>query len=315
VTGSGSRPPEEAGTAPADSAAGTAHAAADGDEPIAFLGLGIMGSRMAANLRRAGFDVVAWNRTRDRAEELGEPVAGSPAEAASRAGIVITMVPDAPQVEEVLFGADGAASGANEDALFVDMSTIAPSAARRIAERLAERGIAFLDAPVTGSKPKAEDGTLTIMAGGEAADFERARPAFQAMGRLVLHVGPQGHGSMIKLLNNTVAAINAAGLAQALLAAEAAGVDAGKLVEVMKAGSGASAMLDLKAGPMRERRYDTLFKLEHMLKDVRHCLAEAEALGQGFSLGRLAERMYAAADARGLGEQDFAAVIETAGDA
>jgi 3-hydroxyisobutyrate dehydrogenase-like beta-hydroxyacid dehydrogenase len=282
---------------------------------VAFLGLGIMGSRMARNLRAAGFGVVVWNRTRARAEELGEPIAATPAEAASRAGVVITMVPDAPQVEEVLFGEDGAASGAREGALFVDMSTIAPSASRHIAGRLAERSIRFLDAPVTGSKPKAEDGTLTIMAGGDAGDFERARPAFQAMGSLVLHVGPQGHGSMIKLLNNTVAAINTAALAQALLAGEAAGVDAGKLVEVMRAGSGASAMLDLKAGPMRERRYDTLFKLEHMLKDVRHCLAEAEALGQGFSLGRLAEQMYAAADVRGLGEEDFAAVIETAEDA
>jgi 3-hydroxyisobutyrate dehydrogenase-like beta-hydroxyacid dehydrogenase len=284
-------------------------------EPIAFLGLGIMGSRMAANLRRAGFDVVVWNRTRTRAEVFGEPVADTPADAASRAGVVITMVPDAPQVEEVLFGDDGAVSAAREGALFVDMSTIAPSASRRIAGRLAERGIRFLDAPVTGSKPKAEDATLTIMAGGDAADFARARPAFEAMGALVLHVGPQGHGSMIKLLNNTVAAINAAALAQALQVGDEAGVDAGRLVEVMQAGSGGSAMLDLKAGPMRERRYDTLFKLEHMLKDVRHCLAEAEALGVTFSLARDAERMYAAADSQGLGEQDFAAVREAVNNA
>lgn len=304
MTGSGSRRQEEAATARPDAAAGS--------EAIAFLGLGIMGSRMAANLRAAGFDVIVWNRTHARAEELGEPLAGTPAAAAAAAGIVITMVPDAPEVEQVLFGGGGAAERAREGSLFVDMSTIAPSASRRIGERLRERGIGFLDAPVTGSKPKAEDGTLTIMAGGEASDFERARPAFEAMGALVLHVGPQGHGSMIKLLNNTVAAVNTAAIAQALLVAEAAGVDSGKLVEVMSAGSGGSAMLDLKAGPMRERRYETLFKLEHMLKDVRHCLAEAEALGSGFSLGRLAERMYAAADAQGLGQEDFAAVIETA---
>lgn len=298
MTGSGSRPPAEADTAP--------------PERIAFLGLGIMGSRMAANLRRAGFDVVVWNRTRERAEELGPPVAGTPAEAAAQADLVITMVVDAPQVEEVLFGRGGAAEALSPDTLVADMSTIAPSASRSIGERLAERGVGFLDAPVTGSKPKAEDGTLTIMAGGQSHHFERARPAFEAMGALVLHVGPQGHGSMIKLLNNTVAAINTLAVAQALLAGRAAGVNAEALVRVMQAGSGGSAMLDLKAGPMLERDFDPLFKLDHMLKDVRHCLAEAEALGPGFGLGRAAEELYARAAANGLGERDFAAVIQAA---
>lgn len=286
--------------------------------PVAFIGLGIMGSRMAANLRRAGFDVVAWNRTRARAEELadahGARVAETPAEAAAAAGITITMVVDAPQVEEVLFGPGGAASGAAAGSLFVDMSTIAPQASRWIGERLAAGGIGFLDAPVTGSKPKAEDGTLTIMAGGDAEDFERARPLFEAMGGLVLHVGPKGHGSTIKLLNNTVAAVNAAALAEALVAAEAAGVDAVSLLEVMRAGSGASAMLDLKAEPMLRRELEPLFKLEHMLKDVRHCLAEAGRLGTGLTLGEAAERLYGEALTRGLGERDFAAVVEVAGE-
>jgi 3-hydroxyisobutyrate dehydrogenase len=127
-----------------------------------------------------------------------------------------------------------------------------------------------------------------------------------------VHVGPQGHGALAKLLNNTVAALNAAALAQAFRMAEAAGIDSSRLVEVMRAGSGASAMLELKGGPMLERRYDTLFKLEHMLKDVRHCLDEARALGVSFSLAALAERLYAAAAERGLGDADFAAVMETA---
>ena len=271
-----------------------------------------MGSRMAANLRRAGFDVVVWNRTPARAEELGPPIAATPAEAASQAGLVITMVVDAPQVEAVLFGDDGAAAGAAPGTLVADMSTIAPGASREIAARLAERGISFLDAPVTGSRPKAEDGTLTIMTGGHAADFERARPAFEAMGSLVLHVGPQGHGSMIKLINNTVAAINAGAVAQAFVVARAAGVDPERLVDVMRAGSGASAMLDLKAGPMLSGDFEPLFKLEHMLKDVRHCLAEAEALGPGFGLGQAAAELYARAAGAGLGERDFAAVIAAA---
>ena len=270
-----------------------------------------MGSRMAANLVGAGFEVHAWNRTRARAEELeGGIVEDTPAAAAAAAGIVITMVVDAPEVEDVLFGPDGAAEGLGEGGLVVDMSTIAPSASRAIAARLAERGIGFLDAPVTGSKPKAADGTLTIMAGGDAGDFERARPFFEAMGKLVLHVGPQGHGSMIKLINNTIAAVNTAAIAEGIALANAADVDTEKLVEVVGAGSGASAMLDLKAGPISERNYETLFKLGHMLKDVRHCLAEARELGVELPLAAAAEQLYAAADAAGHYDDDFAAVAE-----
>jgi 3-hydroxyisobutyrate dehydrogenase-like beta-hydroxyacid dehydrogenase len=284
---------------------------ADPDRRLAFLGLGIMGRPMAENLMAAGFEVVAWNRTRERAEELGAEVADSPA-AAAAAGVAISMLPDVPEVEQVLLGPDGVAEGMPEGGLCIDMSTIAPSASRSIAERLGERGVAFLDAPVTGSRPRAEDGTLTIMAGGEAEAFERARPLLEAMGELVLHVGPQGHGSMVKLINNTVAAVNAAALAEGLVLARAAGLDLDALRQVMAAGSGASAMLDLKGPPMVAGEFDPLFKLEHMLKDIRHCLAEAEALGVELKLGAAAEALYSAADGRGLGELDFAAVIQVA---
>lgn len=287
-------------------------------EKVAFLGLGIMGSRMAANLCRAGFEVHAWNRTRARAEELaaahGATVADTPAEAAAAAGLAITMVVDSPQVEEVLFGADGAAEGLESTGgLAIDMSTIAPRVSRAMAARLGERGIAFLDAPVTGSKPKAEDGTLTIMVGGEPDRFELARPLFEAMGTLVIHVGPHGHGSMVKLINNTIAAVNTAALAEGLAVGRRAGLDLGKLVEVIRAGSGASAMLDLKAGPMIEHEYEQLFKLGHMLKDVRHCLAEAEALGVDLAVASAAERLYSAADDAGRCDDDFAAVAEHVG--
>jgi 3-hydroxyisobutyrate dehydrogenase-like beta-hydroxyacid dehydrogenase len=220
------------------------------------------------------------------------------------------MVVDSPEVEAVLFGPDGAADGLEDGGLAIDMSTIAPSASRAIAERLGERGIAFLDAPVTGSKPKAEDGTLTIMVGGEAADFGRARPLFEAMGKLVLHVGPQGHGSMVKLINNTVAAVNTAAVAEGIAVGRAAGLDLDKLLEVIAAGSGASAMLDLKARPIIERNYEPLFKLGHMLKDVRHCLAEARALGTEMRVAAAAETLYADADDAGHYDDDFAAVAE-----
>jgi 3-hydroxyisobutyrate dehydrogenase-like beta-hydroxyacid dehydrogenase len=195
------------------------------------------------------------------------------------------------------------------------MSTIASADSVRIGERLAGEGIGFLDAPVTGSRPRAEDGTLTIMAGGSAADFERALPVLEAMGKLVVHVGPQGHGSTVKLLNNTTAAVNALAVAEALVAAQEAGVDAEKLRQVMAAGSGGSAMLDLKAGPMLEHDFEPLFKLGHMLKDVRHCLREAERLGARMRLGETAEADYSRADRKGLGEQDFAAVVEVVEEA
>lgn len=282
-------------------------------ERVGFLGLGIMGSRMAANLARAGFEVVVWNRTRARAEELAEKhgmtVADTPADAAAATGTVITMVVDSPQVEEVLLGPQGAAEGLSVGGLVIDMTTIAPTASRRLAERLRPNGVGFLDAPVTGSAPRAADATLTIMAGGPPEYFERARPLLDAMGRLVLHVGPQGHGSMIKLLNNTVAAVNAAALAEALKAAEGAELDLDSLVAVMGAGSGGSTMLELKAAPMRERSFEPLFKLDHMLKDVRHCLAEARALGVELPLAKRAEELYAKASADGRGDEDFAAVI------
>ena len=286
-------------------------------EKVAFLGIGIMGSRMAANLCRAGFEVHAWNRTRAKAEELAERhgalVAETPAAAAAAAGLVITMVVDSPEVEAVLLGPDGAAHGLGEGDLAVDMSTIAPSASRALGDRLREQGIAFLDAPVTGSKPKAEDGTLTIMVGGEAGDYERALPLFEAMGKLVLHVGPQGHGSMTKLINNTTAAVNTAAVAEAIGVGRRAGLDLDKLVQVIGAGTGASEMLDRKAQPIIEGDYEPLFKLGHMLKDVRHCLAEANALGVDMQVAAAAERLYAAADDAGHYDDDFAAVAEQVG--
>lgn len=286
-------------------------------ERIGFVGLGIMGSRQAANLRRAGYELTVYNRTRERAEawaaEHGATVATTPAEVGAASDVIITMVVDGAQVQEVVLGENGVAAGAAEGSLCVDMSTIAPGDSRRIAAALAQRGIGFVDAPVTGSSPKAEDGTLTIMASGAADDFARARPLFEAMGELIVHVGEEvGQGEMVKLINNAVAAANAHTLAQALVVGRATGIDLDALAQVMGAGSGGSAMLALKAGPMREHDYSTLFKLEHMLKDVRHCLREAEALGVPLTVASAGEKLYAEAERNGLGERDFAAIVQVA---
>ena len=163
---------------------------------------------------------------------------------------------------------------------------------------------------MTGSSPRPEAGTLTIMAGGAAEDFERVRAVLEVMGELVLHVGALGQGQMLKLVNNAVAAANAVALGQALLVAQATGVDLDALTKVMAAGSGGSTMLDLKAGPMREHDYATLFKTEHMLKDVRHCLEEGQAAGVPFPAAALAREVLVAAVGRGHGGDDFAAVID-----
>ena len=181
---------------------------------VGFIGLGIMGSRMAAVLRRGGFELTVWNRTAERAREFaaahGAAVAERPADVAAAADVVITMVVDAEQVRRVLLGDDGVLAGARPGLLCVDMSTIGPAGAREIGAALAERQVHFVDAPVSGSSPRAEDGTLTIMAGGDEADFARARPLFEAMGELVVHVGAVGDGQTVKLINNAVAAVNCA---------------------------------------------------------------------------------------------------------
>jgi 3-hydroxyisobutyrate dehydrogenase-like beta-hydroxyacid dehydrogenase len=281
---------------------------------VGFVGLGIMGSRQAANLARAGHELTVYNRTRATAEgwvaEHGGTVADTPAAVGAASDVVISMVVDGDQVREVLLGEDGVAAGAAAGTLCVDMTTIAPTQTRAIGAELAARGLRMLDAPVTGSSPKAQDGTLTIMAGGEPADFARAEPLLRIMGALVLHVGELGQGEMVKLINNSVAAANAATVGEALLVGKRTGVDLDALVQVMDAGSGGSAMLALKSGPMREHDYSTLFKLEHMLKDVRLCLEEGQAAAVPFAAAARARDVLVAAMARGHADDDFAALIE-----
>jgi 3-hydroxyisobutyrate dehydrogenase-like beta-hydroxyacid dehydrogenase len=281
---------------------------------VGFIGLGIMGSRQAAVLRREGFELTVFNRTRERADawaaEHGGTVVSAPREVAERSDVVITMVVDGDQVEQMLLGDEGAAEGAAPGTLFVDMSTIGPAAARRIGATLAGRGHRFVDAPVTGSAPKAEDGTLTIMAGGDDEDVERAMPLFEAMGDLVVHVGELGAGQQVKVISNAVAATNCATLAQGLVVGRRTGVDLEALLKIMGAGAADSTMLQLKGRPMLEHDFTPLFKLEHMLKDIVLCLQEARGAGTAFPSAALAGELYAAGAGRGLGEQDFAAVLE-----
>jgi 3-hydroxyisobutyrate dehydrogenase-like beta-hydroxyacid dehydrogenase len=286
----------------------------DTRERIGFLGLGIMGSRMAANIMRAGFPLAVWTHTPGKAErwcaEHGGTSRATPADVARDSDIVISMVVDGEQVAAVLVGEQGVIQAARQGLLCVDMSTIAPAETRRIAAALGERGVRLLDAPVTGSSPKAEDGTLTIMAGGAGEDFARALPVLEAMGELIVHVGELGQGEMVKLINNALGAANAAALAEALLLARASGVDLDAFVQVVSRGSGASAQLELKSAAMRQHDFRTLFKTAHMLKDVRLCLEEAQSAGIPFPAASHARDLLSATIGRGHAEDDYAAMIE-----
>ena len=280
-------------------------------EQVGFIGLGIMGSLQAMNLAKAGCELTVFNRTREKAEawvaEHGGTVADSPAAVAEASDVVITMVVDGAQVEDMI---DQALPGARENALFVDMSTIAPGTARALDERLREAGRAFVDAPVTGSSPKARTGTLTIMVGGAEADIERARPLFEIMGEKIVVCGEAGQGQAVKVISQAITAVNCATLAQGLVVARQTGVDVDALLETMDGGSSDSTMRALKGKPMLEHDFTPLFKLAHMLKDVQLCLAEARTAGSAFPFAGLAAELYGAGIGRGLGEQDFAAVLE-----
>jgi 3-hydroxyisobutyrate dehydrogenase len=288
----------------------------DTTERIGFLGLGIMGSRMAANVARAGFPLTVWTHTPGKAErwaaEHGAQVAETPAQAARQSDIVLSMVVDGAQVASLLTGSDSVIEAARPGLLCIDMSTIAPPDTRRIGAELQAAGVRMLDAPVTGSSPRAEDGSLTIMVGGASEDVARARPLLETMGTLIAHVGELGQGEMLKLINNALGAANAAAVAEALLLADAAGIDLDALVEIVSAGSGASTQLTLKSPAMRSHDYSPLFKTAHMLKDVRLCLEEAQAAGVPFPAAAHARDLLTAAMARGHGEQDYASLIESA---
>jgi len=265
---------------------------------------------------RAGFPLSVWTHTPGKAEawasEHSAVAAASPAELAARSDIVLSMVVDGEQVASVMLGPGGVIEAARPGLLALDMSTIGPPDARRIGAALAAAGVAMLDAPVTGSSPRAADGTLTIMVGGELEQFERARPVLEAIGTLIVHVGELGQGQMLKLINNSLAAANAAAVAEALLLAAANGIDLDALQEVVASGSGASAQLSLKAEPMRAHDYSTMFKTAHLLKDVRLCLEEAQTAGVPFPSAAHARDLLTATMARGHGEQDYAAMIEAA---
>jgi 2-hydroxy-3-oxopropionate reductase len=254
---------------------------------VGVIGLGLMGKPMAANLLKAGFPVTVFNRSRPAMDELasaadGRPaatLASSPAEVGKTCDVVITMVPDTPDVEAVLLGPDGATTQAQPETLFIDMSTISPGAVRKIHAAVTAKGLRMLDAPVSGGDVGAKAGTLSIMVGGTQEDFDRARPVFEAMGKTLTLCGPAGAGQLVKACNQIVGALVLNAISEAIVFGRAAGVDPEIMIRVLQGGVAATRAMEVRGARMAKGDFAPGFKAAHHLKDLRIVLDEARALG------------------------------------
>ncbi|MFG3115339.1 2-hydroxy-3-oxopropionate reductase [Streptomyces sp. NPDC048197] len=279
---------------------------------IAFLGLGIMGSPMAVNLAKAGHTVVGWNRSPGRADALvaaGGKEAGSIAEAVRDADVVITMVPASPQVEAVAYGPDGILENARPGTLFIDHSSITPQTSVDLAKAAADKGIRVLDAPVSGGEAGAVEGVLSIMVGGARADFDAARPVFDAVGATVVHCGPHGAGQTVKAANQLIVAVNLQALAEAVVFLEKSGVDLGAALEVLGGGLAGSTVLARKKDGILARDFTPGFKLELHHKDMGIVTDAARTVGATLPAGAVAAQLIASAVARGDGALDHSALL------
>ena len=277
---------------------------------VAVLGIGLMGYRMTQRLLEAGHEVHVWNRTHERAlplADLGATVHASAPQAAAAAECVITMLENGPVVGEVLFDL-GTVQAMAAGTLVIDMSSIRPSEARDHAARLGERGVAHLDAPVSGGTVGAEQGTLAIMTGGRLQDYQRALPLFSALGRPT-HVGPHGAGQMAKLANQMIVGITIGAVAEALLFAAKGGADMAKVREAIQGGFADSRILQLHGQRMVERDFTPHGRLSVQLKDMRNALATAQEIGFDAPITQLFEALYAAGDEHGLGGLDHSGLF------
>lgn len=284
---------------------------------VGFIGLGIMGRPMALNLLKGGHEVVVWARRAESMQPLldaGARGAGSPAEVARAVEVVISMVADAPDVEQVMLGENGVSSAAGgagwEGLVAVDMSTILPAAARDIGARLAAAGIEFLDAPVSGGEVGAIAGTLSIMVGGSAAAFEKAQPAFACMGKNIVHVGDAGAGQVAKAANQIVTGVGVLTVAEALNFAAKNGVDPARVREALLGGFAYSKILENHGQRMLDRNFKPGFKSWMHQKDMNIVLQSAHELGLCLPVSAATAQMYNAMVGAGLGEEDSIAVLK-----
>jgi 2-hydroxy-3-oxopropionate reductase len=279
---------------------------------IAFIGLGIMGSPMSVHLQDAGFDVIGYNLSPERTKplvEAGGTAAGSIAEAVKSAEMVAVMVPDSPDVQAVLAGDGGVFENAQAGTLIIDFSSIRPDVAAQLAGQAEERGFRMLDAPVSGGEAGAKNAVLSIMVGGAADDFARARSVFDAVGKTVVHVGPSGAGQTVKAANQLIVAVNIEAVAEALVFLEAFGVDTEAALDVLGGGLAGSKVLDQKRQNMLSRSFEPGFRIDLHHKDMGIVTSASREAGVVLPLGALMGQLMASARANGDGGLDHSALL------
>lgn len=281
---------------------------------VGFIGLGLMGGPMAANIARAGYPLTVYNRTASKAaevKELGAQVAASPREVAENSEVIVTMLSDAASVEAVLTGDDGLLAGAQKGSVLIDMSTVAPDQTRYLAGMVEAHGMKMLDAPVYGSTGPARDGTLGIMVGGDKAVVEAQRDVLEVMGKNIFHMGPQGSGSMVKLCFNLMVAAQVISLAEAMVMAGKGGLDLKQVAEVITSSGISSNLIERKAKNIAEGTFPPAFPLKHMHKDLGLMVQTGTAIDVALPATGVTQQIYNAARAGGHAEEDFSAVFTT----
>ena len=285
---------------------------------VAFIGMGTMGAPMAMNILKAGHDVTVYNRTRAKEEPVaaqGAKRAASPAEAAQGAEVIITCLSDTPDVEAIILGANGVIQGAQAQAIVVDMSTISPTATRRMAETLAQKEIHMIDAPVSGGSEGAQQGTLSIMIGGADEDLEKVRPVLEAMGTTITHVGPTGAGQLTKAINQIIVAGTYWSVAEGLSLGIKAGLDMAKVVQAVGGGAAGSWGLTNRSGNMIANDYPLGFRVKLHHKDLNIALNVARELGVTLPVTALVEQAETGLITRGFGDEDVSAMARSIRDA
>lgn len=282
-------------------------------ERIGFVGLGIMGGPMAANIARAGFPLTVWNRSPQKADplvELGAVFADSPAAVADASDIVISCVSDSPDVQEVVLGPGGIAEGARVGSAYIDCSTISPAVTREIGESLTGRGVSMLDAPISGGDVGAKAGTLAIMVGGDVATFERCFPVLEAMGKTIVHVGPAGSGQVVKLCNQVAGGLNLLAMSEAISLSRQAGVDPAKMLEVVSAGAAGSWMLSNLGPRAAAGDFAPGFMVELMQKDLRLVMEAAAESATSLPGSALVQQLFRVLESRGRGREGTQALVD-----
>ncbi len=279
---------------------------------VGYIGLGLMGKSMARNIIKAGYPLVVHNRSRGAVDELvaeGAEGASSPAEVAQKVDVVITNLPDSPDVEQVVLGSDGIVEAAREGLIFIDNSTIKPATARLISERLGEQGVSCLDAPVSGGDIGARQGTLAIMVGGPEQALERVRPVLEAMGKTITHVGGAGAGQIAKAANQIMVAAQMVAMGELLIFARKAGADPAKVVQAIQGGAAQCWTLDVKPERLFSGNREPGFKAYMQAKDLGIVLDTAKQYGIPLTAAALHTQLFNAMLEMGLGDQDNSAVI------